>query len=211
VDCQRLKPDGFRLGILYTGMLWPDGTLWLGGNGKIFSYDGQTWQVYGPDEGVPDGIVGGLAFHPETGGVWAASQGGLLRFDGVRFEQVPVGSIEDEGVSDVGFDGEILWVTTDHHVARFDGNDWTVFGPEAGLTLGRFHALAIEPAGSVWFATSYGLYWTDGQRFWYYPPEAGLPNRSIEDVTVTQDGRLWVIGYASGAAWTELTGNLHLP
>ena len=43
----------------------------------------RVWQT---DEGLPDNVISGLAQTPD-GFLWVGTQGGLMRFDGVRFEE----------------------------------------------------------------------------------------------------------------------------
>ncbi len=72
----------FRAGLLVL--------LWLAGAGLACA-SSSDWLVHWwqSDEGLPDNSVSGLAQTPD-GYLWVATAGGLLRFDGVRFQEVPV-------------------------------------------------------------------------------------------------------------------------
>lgn len=77
------------IGILLTGfLLLPACRLFAGDtNSAWFS---RSWQS---SDGLPDNNVVGVAQTPD-GYLWVATAGGLMRFDGVRFQEFPLANIE---------------------------------------------------------------------------------------------------------------------
>ncbi|MEM6377113.1 MAG: two-component regulator propeller domain-containing protein, partial [Bacteroidota bacterium] len=59
-----------------------------------------------------------------------------------------------------------MWIGTDNGVARFDGYEFEVFGPEHGLTDVVVFDVVEDTHGTLWFMTYSGqLFWFDGNIF----------------------------------------------
>ncbi len=129
-----------------------DGSLWMG-----FYYGGASvmrnsqLQYYGAEEGFPRGMV--LAFaQTDDGAVWAATEGGLARFDGLRWQTVGADWGYPTGRADwltVSRDGS-LWVTTGKSLVflrpgqhRFEPTDQAV---------AKYGVIAQAPDGVLWLS-----------------------------------------------------------
>ena len=76
---------------------------------------------------------------------------------------------------------------------RFD-QSWRVdsFQADAGLTGHTVADLAFETNGTLWAATTAGLYRFDGYRWARFGTNDGLPSLNVSCVLVTREGKLWV-------------------
>ncbi len=69
---------------------------------------------------------------------------------------------------------------------------------DAGLARPHIFAIDFEPAGTMWLATSAGLYRYDGFTWRRFGTAEGLPSEFVRSVFVAANGELWV-GTAKGA------------
>src|SRR5688572_13597587 len=130
------------------------------------SYVVKTWRTA---DGLPQSTVTALARTPD-GYLWVGTNGGLARFDGVRFVHYGLGEglgslnvrallADDEGglwvatlgggLSRMRRDGTITTLTTDHGLAH---NDVTAIAPADGAALWVGTAKGLQrwtPAGGV--------------------------------------------------------------
>ncbi|WP_263356778.1 sensor histidine kinase [Acidicapsa ligni] len=66
----------------------PDGRLWIGYiSGQVGVLQNGTIKIYGKADGVPDGGIWKIA-QDRDGNIWIATDNGLTRFDGHRWEEV---------------------------------------------------------------------------------------------------------------------------
>src|SRR5947209_947171 len=70
-----------------------------------------------------------------------------------------------------------LWLATSQGIARFDGNQFTVFSPStrSDLTAVNFYDLCEMPDGTLWFASNAGLFHFSDDHFERFGTAEGLP------------------------------------
>ncbi len=148
------------------------------------------------EQGLPDDEVNAIAQTP-NGFLWVGTDGGLARFDGEHFTQIPL----RPGISKeipVNFlltaaDGA-LWVGTDSGlvyipgtaVDHFDRSLVTMYHPGAGPS-DRISCLLIRK-GILWVGTGHGLYRFDRGHF-----VTVIPDDPISTMDQTADGHLLII------------------
>ena len=111
-------------------------------------------RVWQSDEGLPDNVVTGVAQTSE-GFLWVATQSGLVRFDGVRFQAfAPANTAGEQTISMQGMivdhQGR-LWVAKEGGVVIcVDGGRTTAFTSKNGLP--KLTALDMDEdgAGAIW-------------------------------------------------------------
>ena len=149
--------------------------------------------AYGTAEGLPQSTVRCLA-HTGDGYLWAATQSGLARFDGVRFRSFQVrnapGLPQDNiHVVAAGREGS-LWIGTyTRGVVRYrDG----VFTPIPGLANPAINAILEDREGRVWIGTNHGLnLWQRGKLSVLTTAE-GLAGNAVLALAEDREGALWV-------------------
>ena len=147
--------------------------------------------AWGRADGLPQLSVTALAQTPD-GFLWAGTQEGLARFDGLRFASFDAvtGHLPRSAVSALHVDAEgALWVGTRGGVARRRGR---TFEPVPGVTDDAYvFALSRGPDGAVWAGTrGGGVARFDGRAF---VPAPGLDSLGGPVTALAADGAaLWV-------------------
>ena len=143
-----------------------------------------------------------------NGLVWAATEGGLVVWDGtgaaVRFAAEH--GLAGNRVTSVaiGADGAI-WAATHGGLSRYDGAAWRTFTTADGLPDNAVADVVVDRTGSVWVATSAGLARYDGETWRAYNGRglfAALPEGEAYALAVDSANRLWV-ATAGGLSWLE--------
>ncbi len=100
----------------------------------------------------------------------------------------------------------------------FPAPEWSAqsFAESAGLDHRFVFSLAFEPSGTLWVATSDGLYRYDGYNWQRFSHEDGLPSDFIRCVTYLKNGELWVgtdhgAGVFDGKQFDDRGSRLGLP
>lgn len=186
----------------------PDGALWAGGT---------SWSTIDDEEfgGVVAEPLGG--FMPSARfKTWVARRDcgrGTCAWTVFTVDVAP-GQYFDIGDMAVSADGTVYVVTGDNLLLVFDGAEWeshTVPGIPAGFGEGVSpwsSSLAVDSDGVVWIGTNAnddpgwvrpddfqkgrGLFAFDGAEFIRYTTEDGLPSDRSFQVTVAEDGTIWV-------------------
>jgi ligand-binding sensor domain-containing protein len=162
----------------------------------------QSWQVR---DGLPQNTIEAI-LQTRDGYLWLATQEGLVRFDGARFEV---------------FDrGRVPGMTTNHVTALLEARDGTLWAGTVGGGLLRWQggrpasvtsargsgetvtALAEDAAGRIWVATqNHGIDVLEVGRV-RENAVPGLPSPQVRALLVARDGTLWA-GTAKGLARSE--------
>ncbi|MDR3404149.1 MAG: two-component regulator propeller domain-containing protein [Chthoniobacter sp.] len=159
-------------------------------------YDLRTWDT---DDGLPENTVTGIA-QTTDGYLWLATEGGLARFDGVRFTSFQKGTtpgLESSYARSLAVDQQgALWIGQERGgVARLrDGRFETIVpvAPPSGQTswVGSF---AEDAAGAMWIglAPDQAVYrWRDGQ-LTKLTADDGVGAGKDTFVHADADGRIW--------------------
>ncbi len=151
-------------------------------------------RVWQGQQGLPRGVIFSLR-QTEDGYLWLGTQAGLYRFDGVRFvawespefsvpEQLWVEELDEDAA---GF----LWVATDGAGAlRIRRETVEHFSTVNGLPSDRVHCVLSDRQGTVWLGTESGL--SQLPQGSSTPQTVGLAGHSIQALTETADGRIWM-------------------
>jgi ligand-binding sensor domain-containing protein/tRNA A-37 threonylcarbamoyl transferase component Bud32 len=160
------------------------GGLWVGTEAGLGFFDGQDWAIYDRTDGLDSDYISALALTSQyllVGTSYSGEDGGgLLRFDGQRWERVPdFPSTYTEGDQIVEGkvhynvvallvtpdDSTVVWVGTDYGLARYDGETWTLYFVEQGLPHNAIRTLAEDDAGALLVGTEGGAARFNGETF----------------------------------------------
>jgi diguanylate cyclase (GGDEF)-like protein len=200
------EPDLHRL---MTHLRSPDGTLWLGCTGKLYSYRHGILRSWDTGAGVPSELW--YTLHLDRGGtLWAVSQkhvialpAGETRFQDrtppdadptALYRSMPI--LEDRS-------GGIL-VDSTSGLSRWDGRTWQTIGAANGLTTSHITCMALSHEGDPWIGSIAGglNHWTGYEHWEAWTEKQGLPSSIVWSFASTQDGGM-LIGTGKGPAYLD--------
>ncbi|HWD91929.1 MAG TPA: two-component regulator propeller domain-containing protein [Verrucomicrobiae bacterium] len=161
------------------------------------SYSTFTWQA---EDGLPDNRVVGLAQSPD-GYLWVATQGGLVRFDGVHFHRI--GSTENSslvaGTLRVLFMDRRgrIWLAKEEGGTLFciEKNQLRVLTPDGGAPKNETQSsMVVDGEGRLWIAYNTGkiIRYDEDGKVDDFSADAGLPGGA---------GSCWLASDRQGALW----------
>lgn len=170
------------------------------------AFTGQHHTSWSERAGAPTEIVG-IGQTPD-GYLWLASNQGLMRFDGLRFERFnlyPDNPTRSQPLSEllVQPDGT-MWVAFRlGGVARVRGGSIRHYGVADGLPSYRIVLLVADKRGVLWGCSEAGLYRLDGESWELVNDELGLPPGPVLHLMKTPDGSL--LFKDSSSRWHQKT------
>jgi signal transduction histidine kinase/ligand-binding sensor domain-containing protein len=186
-----------RLTLLLLGVLWllaPSTPRAVDLRDVLTGYTFTSWSR-------KDGLVGPVwAIAQDANGfLWLGTDGGLLRFDGVRFisweglggQPLPRLPIRALHVSPAG----TLWVGFGGGggMARIDNRAVSTFVSSDGTdSTGAVTSIMEDPAGTIWSSTASGLFRLAGTHWEHVGAKEGLPEETPVNAFIDRGGALWV-------------------
>ncbi len=170
----------------------------FGAKSNAQAASGYLCDVYGAAEGLPENTVASVA-RTTDGYLWVATQGGLARFDSLRFHAFHMldspGLPHDNIHYVAGSRDGSLWVGTyNRGVAHLVNGR---FEPVPGLLSPVIRAILEDREGAIWIATRGGLNrWKNGALS-AYTQKDGLPANDVMALAEDREGRIW-IGSSAG-------------
>ncbi len=179
------------------------GFIWVSTENGIFRYDGDRFEAFGPEQGIPIASAAAFGDAPD-GSMLAGGAFGLYRLRGNRFEKLPVSF------------KTVSWAQG----IQSDGKGHTFLGTDAGLlelesNPGQdgfaFHAFP-KPAGSsgpgvdavlvdgdvLWYGCGQQLCRRDQEGTRVFGSESGLPEYPMIVIRKDHEGNLWVRTRSAG-------------
>ncbi len=155
----------------------------------------QTWET---ENGLPQNTVHSI-LQSQDGYIWIATEGGLARFDGVKFvvynaQNTPALKSNNIRALAQTRDGS-LWIANSDGIARLKDRRFSAFTTAGGLPSNNVWSLSEDRAGTLWAITAAGLAKFTGDRFL----ESGVPDNATFTgaIAADSDGTVW-IGTRSG-------------
>ncbi len=148
----------------------------------------QTWRT---ENGLPQNTVHAI-LQTRDGYVWLATEGGVVRFDGVRFaiyDRQNTPELKSNNIRALAEDREgALWIASADGLVRWKGPAHTAFTTKDGLPSGNIWSLYVDRAGTLWAATTEGLARLENNRFSAVPNTSNVTGAMAQD----RDGHLWL-------------------
>lgn len=127
--------------------------------------------------------------------MWIGTDGGLARFDGVKFTPIALPSPTTNSVVHVTALGEDandnLWIGTQDK-GLFEKTGGTLRHFTSVLLDRSVTSLAADSRGSVWIGTKSGLNLWNGKKFEAFTTRDGLPDDMVTGVNVARSGTVWI-------------------
>ena len=152
-------------------------------------YERQTWQV---ENGLPQDTINAI-LQTRDGFLWLATEGGVVRFDGIKFrtydsENTP--QLRSNDIRALSEDGTgSLWFGSADGLTRLQGSRWTTFTTADGLPSNNIYSLCGDRRGNLWVITPDGIARYANGRFQAFRMRDG---NSLNAATVDSAGSLWL-------------------
>jgi signal transduction histidine kinase/ligand-binding sensor domain-containing protein len=177
------------------------------GIGDRYRY--QTWHT---ENGLPQNSVHAI-LQTRDGYLWLATEGGLARFDGLKFvvfDSQNTQSLGSNNIRSLTEDNEgSLWIGTADGLTRFKDSNFTRFTAEQGLPSNNISSSFQDHTGRLWVLTAEGAAQYEKGRFFqrertgisegFEVSESGLPSKKITAFYKDSAGAVWV-GTENGGA-----------
>jgi ligand-binding sensor domain-containing protein/signal transduction histidine kinase len=149
-------------------------------------------------DGLPEQVVQAFAQTADRY-LWIATTGGLIRFDGERFqtfnrENTPAFSENNVFCLMVSRD-HTLWIGMEGGgIIRYRDGVFRQFSTREGLTNGFVRAIREDSRGRIWVGTDSGLFQLSDERLRRVDNTPGIPPIAVHAVHEDDQGELWVGG-----------------
>ena len=199
----------FLAGVLLTGIFWmpystkADEQIDLSTQGgkynapvsvdPIDQEDGFSTVLYNNRNGLPTSEANDIV-QTEEGFIWIGSYGGLIRYDGSRFERIsPEIGINSVRCLHVDHKGR-LWIgTNDGGVVLKDKNDYRRWDASDGLKSLSVRAILEDKNGEIYIGTTEGLLVINEQMEISYVEDLRLVDNFLHDLHLGPDGKIYAV------------------
>ncbi|HNQ89805.1 MAG TPA: two-component regulator propeller domain-containing protein [Verrucomicrobiota bacterium] len=164
----------------------------MGSSSSPTNWFSRAWRS---EDGLAGSTVVGLGQTPD-GFLWVATEAGLVRFDGMRFQEIA--SLRDPALAFLVGRNTRLWLakaTTPGggEVICWDAGRRRVFGSREGLPDRGADALVEDPAGTVWLSAANSVCRIDEDQCTVFSTEDGVPpGRGKTRLACDGRGQLWL-------------------
>jgi ligand-binding sensor domain-containing protein/AraC-like DNA-binding protein len=195
-DMGKIKSNLIRhlwLAIILSQLTLPQ--LWgLNPDKRVDQYLLDQW---GTSEGLPSNTINSIVQAPD-GFLWLATSNGLVRFDGIKFSNIPF--TKEEAISPRGPTEPItllvnregdLWIGSTTGLTRFRNGKFKTFTTADGLSGERIRCIAVDMKDNLWISFMSG--YVDRfsrERFTHFNPSNGLEGDRISSIVEDQRGNL---------------------
>ncbi len=189
------------------------GRLWIGTEGGVASYNGEKFQVFGPEDGLAAPHVNDI-FQDHLGNIWFATIAGISEFDGKKF--ISFGS--NEGASEdfiysifEDYSGAIWFGTESKGVIKYVNKKFTFYNASNGFFAKKVLDINRDNNGNLWFATEgNGVIEKEDEDFKIFNSRNGLIADSVYSVFRDHKGRMIFgtnhgVSIYDGAKFTNLS------
>jgi signal transduction histidine kinase/ligand-binding sensor domain-containing protein len=168
------------------------------------SYSVRVWQA---EDGLPENRVIGVVQSPDSF-LWVATQGGLVRFDGIRFQRVDLalGPGTIAGTMRVLIHDRLgrIWLAKDEGgaVFCFEGAQVRTLGPVQGLPENETpRSMAVDGAGGLWISYS-------SSKIIRYGPDGKVEDFTTSPGLPAGSGVCWLASGRDGLLWFAKSGRV---
>lgn len=193
-----------------------DGNLWFSSNGGgVYYYDGRIFKNYTQKDGLSSNQVFSIV-SDNNNNIWFGTQNGLTKYDGNRFEHIPLPYqdtssvwldevhpvINPNAVHSLATDNnEHLWIGTAGGGAyHYDGKNFKSYLTKIGqkqedsLYHNWIPFIRKDNKGDMWFAsmTHGGVNRFDSKGFTQFLDNDGLSDNQVRTIFCDKSGKIWI-------------------
>lgn len=169
--------------------------VWIGTEGGVNMFDGKTWHTWTHKDGLGAPNTQNLPISSNTG------LGTRSRHDLSVMEQGAMTYNANYVFTLMIANDDSVWAGTwGGGVSHFDGNKWTNYTTENGLSGNIVYSVAQDQRGHYWFGTNAGLSYFDGENWHTFTKNEGLLDNNVYAIVVTEKNEIWV-GSKSGVVY----------
>jgi signal transduction histidine kinase/ligand-binding sensor domain-containing protein/DNA-binding response OmpR family regulator len=158
----------------------------------LTQYIHDVWQK---EEGLPQLTVNATA-QTRDGYIWAATQEGLARFDGVTFtvfDRKKIKEIKHNNIFAIYEDKKgVIWIGTAGGLNRFKEKKFTVYTSGDGLSNDFARSIYEDRQGNLWIGTDNGLNLFKDNKFTIYTTKNGLSSNIVSSILEDSRENLWI-------------------
>jgi signal transduction histidine kinase/ligand-binding sensor domain-containing protein len=191
-----------HLPALFAALLWAGAVEALEPGAALGRLVHKAWTI---EQGLPQNTVNDIV-QTRDGYLWLATFGGLVRFDGVRFEVFDVGTSPGLGSNRLtalleGADGA-LWIGSEEgYLSRMQDGRFTTLSEAEGLASSTIWDLVEDADGALWAAAgSAGVVRLHRGRARVFSTAGGLALKA-SGLALDTERRLWVSSERGLARW----------
>jgi len=170
-----------------------DENVWTALEGRIYFYDGITWERIN----YFLGRVKTMLLGPDDK-IWIGTDGGEINIfeseDWVNYHDW-TNDVEEDGITDIAFDSKgNVWIGFESKgIVMFDGEYWVHYkSSNSGLLDMNVLSIAVDHDDVVWIGTYSGVYTFDGESWNTYTPDnCGIAKKWVYDILVDPSNRKW--------------------
>lgn len=183
--------------------------LWAGTAGAAGTNSPWFARAWQSEEGLPENNVTGIVQTPE-GYLWVGTQNGLVRFDGVRFQEValplPAGRTQPMIRALLLGRGDQMWLALDAGlVISLSPQATNIFTATNGLSTFRPLVMAQAAGRAVWIGYADGSVCriAEGGRVTRFTGRDGLPGSTGCWLASDREGQLWFAKAGRVGVWRD--------
>ncbi|HET9057390.1 MAG TPA: two-component regulator propeller domain-containing protein [Chitinophagaceae bacterium] len=149
-------------------------------------------------------------FVSHSGWIYAGTNEGLYRFDGINFKKIPLSdTLKNYPVSSINEINNQLWVGLGSgHIYTIENNQSVKFNPPEGLPKVAINDILADKQNNIWIATSgEGIYCFKNDKLYNWNSEDdGLSDNYVYDLEADENGNI-VAGTDQGLSFCQWNGN----
>ncbi len=149
------------------------GNIWFGSYGEgVYKYNGKSFIQYTMKDGLNSNTTYSMV-EDKKGSIWVGTNKGLNRFDGNKFENIPIQLINKKAA----FPNFL-----NNNSPTMDNKVWSMM---------------VDKAGTIWFGTDDGIFCYNGIEFTRFLDNQAIINKdslelkAIFSILETNDGKIW--------------------
>ena len=135
------------------------GKMWVGTEGGLGCWDGESWRVYSTTNGLSMNAVQAIA-DDSRGNLWLGTPGaGINCLKDGRFTCFgKTNGLPSDTIGSLLVDADdVVWAGTSGGVARYENQNWTCFAAREGLATSNIGYLIQDGLGYLWIGSNVGL------------------------------------------------------